>query len=150
MRYLYIYLLPFPSRWGCSNGGLNVVFVTLPWDVNERIFVSPTVRRLIAVCNVLPLLMSWWSFLRPMDLVMTKWNGSFVPFLDKEVARGNYDHPLAAPYSEVVQFGDGHGNMMSPSPFFFFLAVMVLGVPPLRSYYSMAAWRVSWPRVTLG
>ena len=78
MRYLYIYLLPFSSRWGCSNGGLNVVFVTLPWDVNERIFVSPTVRRLIAVCNVLPLLMSWWSFLRPMDLVMTKWNGSFV------------------------------------------------------------------------
>ena len=50
------------------------------------------------------------------------------------------------PYSEVVQFGDGHGNMMSP----FFLAVMALGVPPLRSYYSMAAWRVSWPRVTLG
>ena len=55
---MYIYLLPFPSRWGYSNGGLNVVFVTLRGDVNERIFVSPTVRRLIAVCNVLPLLMS--------------------------------------------------------------------------------------------
>ena len=82
---------------------------------------------------------------------MTKWNGSFVhwPLLDEEVAQGNYDHPSAAPYSEVVQFGDGHGNMMSPS-LFFFLAVMALGVPPLRSYYSMAAWRVSWPRVTLG
>ena len=72
------------------------------------------------------------------------------PLLDEEVARGNYDHPLAAPYSDVVQFGDGHGNMMSPSLFFFFLAVMALGVPPLRSYYSMAAWCVSWPRVTLG
>ena len=42
------------------------------------------------------------------------------PLLDEEVARGNYDHPSAAPYSEVAQFGDGHGNMMSPSLFFFF------------------------------
>ena len=27
--------------------------------------------------------------------------------------------PSVAPYSEVIPFGDGHGNMRSP-PFFFF------------------------------
>ena len=31
--------------------------------------------------------------------------------------------------------------------FFSFLVVMALGVPPLCSYYLVAAWRVSWPHV---
>ena len=38
---------------------------------------------------------------------------------------------------------------MSPPPPFF-LAVMVLGVSPLRNFYSMVVWHVLWPRVTLG
>ena len=50
------------------------------------------------------------------------------------------------PYSEVVQFGDSHGNMMSS---FFFGSYGAWGFP-LHSYYLMAMWHVLWPRVMLG
>ena len=60
--------------------------------------------------------MTWWPlFLRPMDLgndVVGWFLRPLVPFMDGKVARDSCDCPLAAHYSKVVQFGDGHGNMM--------------------------------------
>ena len=47
-------------------------------------------------------------------------------------------------YSEVVQFGNGHGNMMGP---FFFGGYRAWGFP-LCSYSLMTTWRVLWPYVT--
>ena len=52
------------------------------------------------------------------------------------------------PYFEVVQLGDGHGNMMGPL-FFFFSGYGAWGFP-FHSYYLMAVWHVSWPCVTPG
>ena len=50
------------------------------------------------------------------------------------------------PYSEVVQFGDGH-EYDAPPPSFGGYGAWGF---PLRNYYLMAAWRVSWPRVMSG
>ena len=54
------------------------------------------VRRFIAVCDVLSLFMSWWSFLRPMDLGNDGVEWFIHPLallLDEEVARRNCDRP---------------------------------------------------------
>ena len=62
---------------------------------------------------------------------MMEWNDSFVHwylFWMKSLPKGVMVVHQLPPYSEIVQFGDGHGNMMRF--FFFFLAVMALGVSP--------------------
>ena len=68
----------------------------LPSGVNERILSLQWEGDLLQSCNVLPLFMSWWSFLRPMDLGNdgVEWFlHPLAPLLDREVARGNCDHP---------------------------------------------------------
>ena len=80
---------------------------------------------------------------------MTEWNDSFIHwslFWTRRLPEGVMVIHQLPPYSEVVQFGDGHGNMMSP---FFFGSYGAWGFP-LHSYYLMAMWHVSWPRVMPG